>query len=222
MKRGKLRIFAFMAALGCLCAACSSGMTFSTDYFSITVDGKGFITSMRNITVPPAREFSPADSPSPLMRLFDSRADVYYDPVGAEYDQDSRKLTFEYPNGSSAFIIIDPKDKYLRLTLESLSPRNGTDDIQWGSYQTNITNLLGEIIGVARDSSEAVNYARYIPDIITHGQLYDSAVSYAYRLGFKSVYANDQPFFKPDRANKGYIDGYDFEKKPFRCWFWIP
>ena len=47
----------------------------------------------------------------------------------------------------------------LNLTLQSLSPRNGVDDIQWGSYQTNITNLIGEIIGVARDTNDAVNYA---------------------------------------------------------------
>jgi len=43
--------------------------------------------------------------------------------------------------------------------LKSVSPRNGVDDIQWGSYFTNITNLFGEIIGVARDTSDAVNYA---------------------------------------------------------------
>jgi hypothetical protein len=30
---------------------------------------------------------------------------------------------------------------------------------KWGSYQTNINNLFGEIIGVARDTSERVNYA---------------------------------------------------------------
>ena len=33
------------------------------------------------------------------------------------------------------------------------------DGIQWGPYHTNINNLLGEIIGVARDTSDAVNYA---------------------------------------------------------------
>ena len=58
-----------------------------------------------------------------------------------------------------AKVIISPKKKYLKLTLQSLAPRNGVDVIQWGSYHTNITNLLGEIIGVSRDTSAAVNYA---------------------------------------------------------------
>ncbi|WP_423126980.1 hypothetical protein [Gaoshiqia sp. Z1-71] len=45
------------------------------------------------------------------------------------------------------------------MTLLSLEPRNGVDDIQWGPYHTNITNLFGDVIGVARDTSETVNYA---------------------------------------------------------------
>jgi hypothetical protein len=384
MKTGQYGLLALTVIIGCVYMACSSERTFNTDYFSITVDSKGFITSMKNLTVKPAKEFSPADSPSPLMCLYDSRADVYYKPLKAKYDKAGKAFTLEYPNGSSAVIVIDPKAKYLRIKLISLSPRDDIDDIQWGSYQTNITNLLGEIIGVARDTSEAVNFAigllslddittggdsrthgdappmkymihspdnnrfplpadlhegqqfsiggdgisdvaffsqkaeyyrmmmghsatvdslgrinityhamdrsksreilfslipfmeantpnhqviqkllgvdyigstiafwgspdssalmdvirdivlaeglpyqtikgkwikdpaRYLPDIITNGQLYDSAVSYAYRLGFKSVYANDQPFLKPDRADKGYIDGFNYEKKLFR------
>lgn len=356
---------------------------FSTDYFKIRINNKGFITSMKNITVKPNHEFSPADKPSPLMSLYDSRKKVYYEPYKAKYNKSEKTITLNYPNGSVAQIALIPQKKYLKLVLKSVSPRNGVDDIQWGSYFTNITNLFGEIIGVARDTSDAVNYAigalalndittggtsdamgdtapmqyivhspdnglfplpsdlhegqlfpiggdgisdvaffshkeeyyrmlfgntamidnqgrifisyhamdrrekrdilfslipfleadkpnhqevqalpgvdfsgssialwgspdstalmdviqdivlseglpypvvngkwikdpaRYIPDIITQGNLFDSAISYASQLGFKSVYANDLPFFKPDRANKGYIDGKDFEKKPF-------
>jgi len=46
---------------------------FSTDYFKIRINNKGFITSMKNITVKPNPEFSPVDKPSPLMSLYDSR-----------------------------------------------------------------------------------------------------------------------------------------------------
>jgi hypothetical protein len=357
---------------------------FSTDYFKIQIDKKGYITSMKNITVTPAREFSPSDKPSPLMCLYDSEKDVYYEPVEAKYKKADQSFTLNYSNGSLAVVRIVPQQKYLKLILQSLSPRNGINDIQWGPYKTSITNLLGEIIGVARDTSEAVNYAigilalddittggdsrtqgdappmqyvihtpegtrfpvpaglregqlfpiggdgisdvaffshkeeyyrmlcghsamvdslgrilityhamdrtkpknilfslipfleadkpnhqqvqdlpgvdfigstialwgspdsialldviqnivlaeglpyptingkwikdpaRYIPDIFTRGHLYDSSVSYAARLGFKSVYANDLPFFKPDLANEGYIDGRNFDIKPLQ------
>ncbi|WP_205195326.1 hypothetical protein [Chitinophaga sp. Cy-1792] len=132
---------------------------FSTSYFKIQINNKGWITSMQNTTVHPAREFSPGDKPSPLMSLYDSRKHVYYQPVAATYQKADATIRLRYANGSVAKVVISPYKKYLKLTLQSLAPKNGVDVIQWGGYHTNITNLLGEIIGVSRDTSAAVNYA---------------------------------------------------------------
>lgn len=132
---------------------------YSTAYFRIHINNKGWITSMKNITVKPSHEFSPVDKPSPLLSLYDSRKKVYYHPVKATYLQTSEMLSLYYPNGSVAKVSLSPQKKYFKLTLQSLSPRNGVDAIQWGSLHTNITNLMGEIIGVSRDTSEALNYA---------------------------------------------------------------
>lgn len=144
-----------------LLASCQTEKTwnFQTDYFSIGVNNRGYITSMQNTTVSPAREFSPTDKPSPLLSLYDSGKKVYYTPNKARYDEASKCFVLEYPNGSVANVSLQPSGKYFKLTLNSLEPRNGIDCIQWGSYYTNITNLLGEIIGVARDTSEVVNYS---------------------------------------------------------------
>lgn len=339
---------------------------------------------MKNITVKPNREFSPADKPSPLMSLYDSKKKVYYEPVNATYNNADSVITLTFTNNSVARVNLVPKKKYFRLTLLSLSPRNGIDDIQWGSYYTNINNLFGEVIGVARDTSETVNYAigvlalndittggtsdtegdaapfqyiihspdpqkialpdslhegqslpiggngisdvafyshpepyfrilygksalidqqgrayityhasdrtkkrniqfslipflaankpnhqevqalpgvnfigssialwgspdstalldvvqdivldeglphptingkwikdpaRYIPDVSTSGRAYDSIISYTSRLGFKAIEANDLPMFRVNRGDEGYIDGKNFEKKPFK------
>jgi hypothetical protein len=110
---------------------------------------------------------------------------------------------------------------------QEVQPLNGVDLLGssialWGSPDS--TALMDVIQNIVL--SEGLPYpkvngkwikdpARYIPDIITRGNLFDSTIYYASRLGFKSVYANDLPFFKPDRANKGFIDGKNFEKKPF-------
>jgi len=144
----------------------------STDYLKIHIDGKGFITSMKNITVTPDREFSPADKPSPILCLYDSRKEVYYEPQNATYNAATKILSIKYANGSVAKVAIVSNKKYFRLTLQSVAPRAGVDDIQWGSYYTNITNLFGEVIGVARDTSDAVNYAiggMALNDITTGG-----------------------------------------------------
>ena len=100
---------------------------FQTDYFSIGINDKGYITSMKNTTVSPNREFSPADKPSPLLSLYDSEKKVYYTPQKAVYNAEADCFTLEYPNGSVATITLQPADKYFKLTLNSLEPRNGID-----------------------------------------------------------------------------------------------
>lgn len=380
----KKTIIAVASVLFLIGCAGGSSWNFRTNYLSIDINNAGYITSMKNITVPACREFSPVDKPSPLLSLYDSKNKVYYTPQKGRYDRMNGIFTLDYPNGSIARISLSPQDKYIKLTLKSLEPRNGIDAVQWGSYYTNITNLFGEIIGVARDTSDAVNYsigmlalndntiggtadldgdaapfqyiihtpdaanfplpdhlhegqvftlggngvsdvafyankepyyrimygnaaqvdslgriylnyqsrnrmesrevyyslipnmaantpnhiqteaipgvdfigssialwgspdstalmdviqnivlseglpyptvrgkwikdpAAYSPDVMTSGNQYDSIISYASRLGFPAIHAYDQGFLRPNRANEGYIDGRNQEKKPFR------
>ncbi len=131
---------------------------FRTNYFKIHIDDKGFITSMKNSTVTPNREFA-ADKPSPLLSLYNFKNCNYCYPQKATYSKSKRQLMLSYNNGSVATVKFETLAKYFRLTLESLTNRDEITDIQWGSYYTNITNLFGEVIGVARDTTEAVNYA---------------------------------------------------------------
>ncbi|PZX53450.1 hypothetical protein LV84_03174 [Algoriphagus ratkowskyi] len=133
--------------------------SFTTEYFKIEINANGFITSMMDITKEPYREFSPLEKPSPLMQLYDGKKKEYHEPVSSTFSKSDNSISLKYSNGSVAKILLSSEEKYLKFTLESLSPRNGIDGIQWGPYHTNITKLFGEIIGVARDTSELVNYA---------------------------------------------------------------
>lgn len=143
----------FFSAQGC------GQVNLSTDYFGIYINEKGFITSMKNISKTPNREFSPKDKPSPLLCLYNSNTKRKYEPQKATYAKGIGMLALRYANGSVAQVKIETKAKYFKFTLKSLTNRNEIDEIQWGFYYTNITNLLGEIIGVARDTSDAVDYA---------------------------------------------------------------
>ena len=59
---------------------------FSTHYFKIHINNKGWITSMKNVTgKTQQREFSPADKPSPLLSLFDSGKQRYYQPTKSHF-----------------------------------------------------------------------------------------------------------------------------------------
>ncbi|WP_140939384.1 hypothetical protein [Sphingobacterium lumbrici] len=137
----------------------SAQTVLQTNYFKIVIDGRGYITSMQNITKQPYREFSPADKPSPLMVLYNAKKRIYSYPEKASYSKSEKIITLSYSNGSSARIRIEPDAKYVKMKLLSLTNSQDIEAIQWGSYHTNITNLMGEIIGVSRDTSQAVNYA---------------------------------------------------------------
>ena len=146
------------AAFALLLCSCGSGQqeTFQTDYFKIAVDSRGYIVGMWNNTKSD-RNFSPSDQPSPLLALYNSQLKRYYYPQKARYSQG--RYTLEYENGAVATVQLEEKEKYLKLTLLSVENREGIDAIQWGNYYTNIDNLVGGVIGVARDTSAAVNYA---------------------------------------------------------------
>jgi len=133
---------------------------FRTKWLSVHIDERGWITRMKNISVRHGRELSPVDKPSPLLCLYSSDQGKYYYPEHAVYDAPSRRMSLSYGNGSTASVLIEPVDgQYLRMTLLSLSPRKDIDRIQWGPVHTGITNILGEMLGVARDTSAAGNFA---------------------------------------------------------------
>ncbi len=382
MKR--LSLILCMITLFVVGCTTDNGWVFKTDYLKVTINKSGYITSLQNYTVSPVREFSHADKPSAVLSLYNNDLKQYYLPESATYNEEKEVLNLSYPNGTKAEVKIEEKDKYIRMQLLSLDPRNDVDAVQWGTYHTSITNLFGEIIGVARDTTEKVNYSvgllalddntlggtanlegdaapfQYIihtpdsirfplpenlhegqvfslggdgisdvafyshkepfyrilygnaagvnedgtislnyfsrdrsrprevlysliphmkanlpnhidvepipdvdyigssialwgspdsialmdviynivkseglpcptvdgkwikdptafkPDVFTYGGEYDSIISYASQLGFKAISAYDQGFLRPDRKNKGFIDGEDFSRKPFK------
>jgi hypothetical protein len=178
----------------------------STGYFKIRIDKKGFITSMKNITKIPNQEFSPTDQPSPLLCLYNNNQKLYYEPQKATYLSSTNTLTLNYANGSVAKVKIETKTKYFKFTLQSLSNRTDIDDIQWGAYHTNITNLFGEVIGVARDTSVAVNYAIGIlamNDITTGGPA--NSQGDAASAGYVIHSPDPKRFPLPDSLNEGDV-----------------
>ncbi|HEV2483610.1 MAG TPA: hypothetical protein VGS79_28285 [Puia sp.] len=145
----------------------------TTRFCSIHIDDRGWITSIKNRTVRPAREIGVSGSPSPLLCLYNTATGVYYYPQKARWDLRHHLVTLKYSSGATAHIRIEQQHgEYWRMTLSSLASRNGIDAVQWGPIHTRITNILGEMLGVARDTSVSGNYAvglLSLDDITTGG-----------------------------------------------------
>jgi hypothetical protein len=165
----------FLAVYMTMIGSAFAQWNFSTTYFKIRINSKGYITSMKDIakgSKSRGREFSPASHSSPVMSLLKkywvksspSGATVtkykYVYPQKLRYDKRSHTFILTYPDGEAAVIAIMAKRKYIKLKLLSLRHYNNdqVEAIVWGPYKTRINNLFGEVIGVARDTSAAVNY----------------------------------------------------------------
>ena len=148
-------LFLLMVA-GC---AHNAQTNYKTKYLEVGLNAQGRIYSLKDISKQEARELSPSDKTSSLLSLYNSKLDTIYEPQSAEYNKSKNTIILTYSNNSLAEISVEPKDKYLKFTLLSLTNRDDIEGVQWGSIHTNITNLFGEIIGVARDTSETINYA---------------------------------------------------------------
>ena len=209
------RKYISLVAMALLLSACGTdgSRSFQTDYFRIDIDAKGYIVGMWNQTKE-SRNFSPVDQPSPLLALYDEDIKRYYYPQKAHYSDGRYRL--EYENGSVATVSLDEKDKYFKLKLESLEPRNGIDGIQWGNYYTNITNILGEMIGVARDTTEAVKtgpsgYIVHTPDPVNHPLPLTLHEGQQFTMGGDGIndvafYNRKEPYFRILYGNTAFVD----------------
>ena len=126
--------------------------SFETDYVKLGVSNKGNIVSIAEKSS--GKEYLPKGQLSPILSLY--KDSVYTKPESAIYRADSQIVVLQYKGGITAKIRIQNKKNYLRFELLSLIPRSGTQAVVWGPYPTTIDELIGETVGVVRDSLFAV------------------------------------------------------------------
>lgn len=140
------------ATVGSLFAHQPAVLTLQSAYARITVDSRGFISSVASLQA--REEYLAPGEPSPMLSLYEQGEFVL--PDSAAYDASGHTLTLAYPNGASAKVKVLAKGKYFRFQLLSLERRGTVDDIVWGPIHTTISKTIGDIIGVARDDAWAI------------------------------------------------------------------
>jgi hypothetical protein len=149
--------------------------TLQTKYAVVTIDGKGFISSVRSKTN--GQEYCPKGLSSALMSL--NTGKQYILPVKAVYTKQKNEISLRYTNGSEARIRIDQQPEYLKFKLLSLSKREGIDNIVWGPYKTTISALIGDVIGVVRNKDVAFGLLG-LDDNTTSGPPSEGDMSFMY------------------------------------------
>lgn len=128
----------------------------STDHARISLDQRGFITSI--VDRRSGNEYSPREYPSPLLSLHDigQPNDTLVSPTNASFSRFSRRINLRYPNGATAVVKMKANESYFRFQLDYLEPRDSVDNVVWGPINTTIRGKIGDLIGVVRDSNFAI------------------------------------------------------------------
>jgi hypothetical protein len=147
----------------------------STGYAVISIDDKGFITSLRAKGT--GKEYCPAGLSSPLISL-EAGGRVTL-PEKAVYNAARHEIVLTFNREALATVSVEARGSYLRLQLKTLSGITGVDNIIWGPYKTSISRTIGDIIGVVRDGKFAIGMLG-LNDNTTAGAPTDGDMSFMY------------------------------------------
>jgi len=80
-----------------------------------------------------------------------------YAPDSAGWDLQTKRLTLRFADaGVSAVLTLEAKPTHVVFELVDVQPTNRAELVLWGPYPTTIGDIIGEVVGVVRDSEFAV------------------------------------------------------------------
>ena len=125
--------------------------TFTTRESAFTVDAKG---SLCAITFH-GRNYLSDGQPAPLLSL--RIAGKLHQPTRASWDATKRSLTLAFDEADGrAVVAMEAKATHVALELIELRAAESVELVVWGPYPIGIGDLVGEVVGVVRDSVCAV------------------------------------------------------------------
>jgi hypothetical protein len=96
-----------------------------------------------------------APQPAPVLSV--RVGERLYAPDSAGWDLQTKRLTLRFAEaGVSAVLILEAKPTYVVFELVDVQPTNRAELVLWGPYPTTIGDIIGEVVGVVRDSEFAV------------------------------------------------------------------
>ncbi len=126
-------------------------LTLSSGRASFSIDASG---SFHAITADGHNLLAPGQ-PAPVLSM--RVAGQLHGPSRATWDTSAKALTLEYADiGTTAMVAVRAKQTHITFELTELRGRSLVELILWGPYPVGIGDLVGEVVGVVRDSEFAM------------------------------------------------------------------
>lgn len=134
-----------------LCTTLRSQTTFETDFLRCTLDGAGRITALSDLRS--GINYVPAEAPGYLVRL---RLHNRQALAPLRMQRKGNKLRFSFEGGLQLEVIAKAGSTHLTFELLQCSDTRQIASLLWGPINTTITDTIGEVVGVVRNSSFAI------------------------------------------------------------------
>ncbi len=132
-------------------ASSSRTLTLRCGRSNFTIDTSGAVSA---ITVDTRNLLAP-EQPSPLLSL--RIAGKIYAPSRASWNDPGTRVKLAYEAvGGAAVVAVQAKPTHVRFELIELHAVQPVELVLWGPYATSVGDLVGEIVGVARNSDFAI------------------------------------------------------------------
>ncbi len=136
-----------------LFASCApKGNEWKTDQLLIRVSDKGMVTALSDAKS--GKDYLAKTQASPLMQI--RTGGKFLVPLSCSGDEKGGKITLTFEGNRQAKILVQVKPTHLVFKLEEMTGADSLDLIVWGPYPTTISQIIGETVGLVRDSAYAI------------------------------------------------------------------
>ncbi|MBN8457495.1 MAG: hypothetical protein J0M04_06645 [Verrucomicrobia bacterium] len=126
-------------------------VSLSTATSSFGIDGTGSLSAITGN----GHNYLAPGQPAPVLQVRIEGQDLA--PESATWDAASTRLTLRYQGGAAQAVVkITAKPSHVVMELVAASPLDRIDAVRWGPYPTTINRVVGELVGVVRDTEFAI------------------------------------------------------------------
>lgn len=124
-----------------------------TDTFSVSIDEKGQLISLKDKASNTEYFAQGQEAPLLVVHVKDS---TILAPFNMKIDEAAKLLTLTFDEGIQIGVSYEQKDSHLTLEVLSATPQDKIPGVIWGSYPTTISETIGEVVGVVRNTDFAI------------------------------------------------------------------
>jgi len=189
-----------------LLSGCSKPISLDTGYISLEINKQGYFTALTDKSGDV--NYIPAGQPAPILQVRQNGNFFQPESFKAAPAADEYLLEFDMSK-ILARIKIEAKPGYIRMELLELTGPEDIELVVWGPYPTTISRVIGETVGVVRDSVFSIGIQALNLKTLGGFPYEESDIDKAYDIFETSDYSDVAD------SVKVLYRGYTAEKKDF-------